>query len=268
MTLEIIMAAYNNAATMRLVLEGYLRQTDGDFRLCVADDGSGPEIAALVEEMRVRGLPIRHIWQEDRGFRKAEIVNHAIATSEADYIVLTDNDCIPARWFVADHKAWARPGHFVAGRRVDTKAALARQLLMGMIDPKRLDSFAYLLWLAARGQLTRAEKALRPPAWLAALWGRKPQALLGANIGVWRHDLLAVNGFDNDFQGYGGEEVDLEWRLLAYGVEPRAARGRACLYHVYHPERQGSRRVFEMLEAKRRGGHWVAERGIVMVTES
>lgn len=87
-------------------------------------------------------------------------------------------------------------------------------------------------------------------------------ALLGANIGVWREDILAVNGFDTQFQGYGGEEVDLEWRLKAYGIRSRPARGRACLYHIYHPERTVTNAAHAMLAEKRQKGCYVTPFGI------
>lgn len=262
MKLEIIMAAYNNEAVMRLVLEGYLLQNDRDFSLCVADDGSGPEIKALVEEYAEKGLNIRHIWQEDDGFRKARIVNAAIASSTADYLVLTDNDCIPSAYFVADHKAWARPGYYVAGRRVDMKSSLTQRLLAGEVPVVRLNSFPFLVSQACRDGLKRAEIALRPPGWLAEVWSRKPQGLLGANFGAWRADLVGVNGFDRDFEGYGFEESDLEWRLQRYGIASRPVRGRACLFHMYHQERSVSQESLEMLERKRRAGVMFVERGI------
>lgn len=262
MRIEVIMAAYNNVSAMRLVFEGYLRQQDSDFSLCVADDGSGPSVAELVLEYQHKGLRMRHLWQEDRGFRKALIVNQAIASSDADYLILTDNDCIPSPHFIADHRAWARPGSYVAGRRVDMKAPLTKQLLAGEVSGERLDSFFFLLRESLRDGLKRAENAIHPPAWLAELWSRKPWGLLGANIGIWRSDILAVNGFDRDFEGYGCEESDLEWRLQAYGLRSRAARGRACLFHLYHPERQVDSATGEMLQRKKLAGRIVAERGI------
>ncbi|WP_431023348.1 glycosyltransferase [Halomonas sp. H5] len=262
MKLEIIMAAYNNEAVMRLVLEGYLLQKDRDFSLCVADDGSGSEIKALVDKFADKGLSVRHVWQEDAGFRKARVVNAAIASSTADYLVMTDNDCIPSAHFVADHKARAKPGHYVAGRRVDLKSSLTDRLLSGDVEVARLNRFCFLVAQARKDGLKRAEVAFRPPSWLARLWSRKPQALLGANFGVWRQDLIGVNGFDRDFEGYGFEESDLEWRLQRYGITSRPVRGRACLFHMYHQERSVSQESLEMLERKRRAGVMFVERGI------
>lgn len=268
MQIEVIMAAYNNPRILSLVLDGYLRQRDSDFSLCIADDGSDGSIRKLVDDYCEKGLSLRYLWQEDDGFRKGKIVNQAIATSRADYLILTDNDCIPSAYFVGDHRRWARPGHFVAGRRVDTKLPLAKRLLARETPISRLDNFGFLVWQAMVGGLKRAEIALRPPALIAEIWGRRPMALLGANIGVWREDILAVNGFDTQFQGYGAEEVDLEWRLKAYGSLSRPARGRACLYHIYHPKREVADAAHAMLERKRQQGRYVTPFGIRAVGDA
>lgn len=261
-SLEVIMAAYNDADVLKLTLEGYLRQSDAYFSVCVADDGSGPEVAEVIEHFRKRGLRIRHVWHEDQGFRKAQIVNRAIATSQADYIVMTDSDCVPARLFIADHRCWARPGFMVSGRRVDTTKHLGNRIKRGEVDIRVLEKPLTLIWQSLVGGVSRAEFGVRLPYWLARAWSFRSLALLGANIGVWREQLLAVNGFDNDFQGYGAEEVDLEWRLVAYGVKQRAMRGRGGLFHIHHNRREANAWVGAMLEAKRQAGEVVARDGI------
>lgn len=259
MKIEVILAAYNRADFTRLTLDGYGRQHDTDFAVAIADDGSTDETRALIERYRGR-LAIRHLWQEDTGFRKARIVNRAIATSAADYLILSDNDCIPGRHFVGDHRQAARPGSFVTGRRVDLGPRPTAELLAAKSpDPERLP---WLLRHALRGNLKRFEKALRPPAWVQRVWSGKQIGALGANLAVWRTDLLRINGFDEDFQGYGQEEVDLEWRLLAAGVARRSLLGRGVLFHLHHEQRPVSAANTARLQAKKQAGRWRAVNGI------
>lgn len=231
------MAAYNNAATMRLVLEGYLRQSDRDFSVAIADDGSGPEIEALANEFRERGLKIRHFWQEDRGFRKAIALNKVISSSSADYLVFTDNDCIPQETFIADHRRAAKPGCFAAGRRVDLGPELAEQVRTRKVPLECLDSPRWLLRQALGRSLRHAEYGLHLPWWITGLWSRKQVGLLGANMAIWKSDLYLINGFDGGIPGGDGEEVDLEWRLMAAGVKRISILGRAAVVHLYHPQR-------------------------------
>lgn len=258
-SLELLLAVYNSPEVTRMTLEGYCRQSDPDFTLVIADDGSGPEIKQLVEEYCQR-LKIRHLWQEDQGFRKARILNHAIATSKADYLVFSDNDCIPERHFIADHKRTAQPGYFITGRRVDLGPIPSRELLSG--ERQNPESFVWLLRHALKKNLKRGEKGLRPPYWLHRLWSRKQIGTLGANMAMWREDLLRVNGFDEDYQGYGMEETDLEWRLMAAGVRRRSILGRGVLFHLYHTPRSMTPENKRYIGEKMAHGVWFAPKGI------
>ncbi|WP_455210161.1 glycosyltransferase [Kaarinaea lacus] len=257
--IEVLLAVYNNLDVTRLTLQGYCRQIDTEFTLVIADDGSGPEIKQLVDEFQSQ-LTIRHLWQEDQGFRKARILNRAIATSNADYLVFSDNDCIPSRHFVADHRMAAQQGYFITGRRVDLGPVPTDELLIG----KRRDpeSFWWVLQHSWRKNLKRGEKALRPPHWLHKLWSSKQIGTLGANMAMWRDDLIKINGFDETFEGYGMEEVDLEWRLLASGLKRRSCLGRAILYHLYHQPRAMTPENKRYLNEKIAKGVWYAEKGI------
>jgi GT2 family glycosyltransferase len=238
-SVEVLMAAYNNADVMRFCLEGLLRQTDRDFSVAVADDGSGPEVERLVNEYRAKGLAIRYVWHEDKGFRKAMIMNRAIGTSTADYMVFIDNDCIPQSSFIADHRHAARRGHFTAGRRINLGPELTDEIVAGKWPISAVDSRWWLLRQAMAGRLRHGEFGLRLPWFLSARWSAKVIGLLGANMAIWREDLIRVNGFDNDIPGGRGEEVDLEWRLRAAGVKPGALLGRAGVAHLWHKTRAG-----------------------------
>ena len=58
---------------------------------------------------------MRHVWHEDRGFEKAAILNRAIATSEAEFLIFIDGDVLIAPGFIARHLELARPGRFSTG---------------------------------------------------------------------------------------------------------------------------------------------------------
>ena len=256
------MTAYNQAAYTRLVLEAYSRQSDQEFAFAVADDGSGPEIAALVAEYRGRGLNIRHIWHEDRGFRRAEILNKAIATSSASYLIFTDNDCMPQREFIADHRRMARRGQFVVGRRVLLNEGLSEKFVSHDLDVSTINDRAWLLRQAAARNVRYAEMGLRIPWVICRLISRQGVRLLGANVAAWAHDLRVVNGYDNEFVGYGLDDTDLEWRLLATGLQAQSIKGRGCVMHLYHPERIRTERNAEIMYQRKRDGVVRVKNGI------
>ena len=114
--LTVIVATYNRPDALGACLRALGRQTAKDFEIVVADDGSGPATREAIATWKARfGVPLTHVWQEDRGFRLAEIRNRAIAGSSGGYLVFLDGDCIAPAGFVAAHRALAEPGYFVGG---------------------------------------------------------------------------------------------------------------------------------------------------------
>ena len=60
--------------------------------------------------------------------------------------------------------------------------------------------------------------------------------MLGSNFSVMKRDMLAVNGFDELYEGPGcGEDSDLFVRLTRAGVRGKSLRNLGILYHLYHP---------------------------------
>src|SRR4051812_11057880 len=119
MRLAVVLTTYNRPDALAAVLDGYLEQDTLDFEMIVADDGSTAETGRLIADYASRSpFPLKHVWQEDLGFRAGAARNRALAATGADYIIFSDGDCIPAARFVARHRALAEPGYFAAGNRI------------------------------------------------------------------------------------------------------------------------------------------------------
>jgi GT2 family glycosyltransferase len=266
MKIEIIMAAYNNVRDMKLVLDAYLNQTDSNFSLCIADDGSRDSVKSLVAVYIELGLNIRHVWHHDAGYRRAQIVNKGIQTSSADFIVLTDNDCIPSVNFVADYKKILHKDKLIIGRRVDLYPPVSDALRSNKLALQRLENPLWLVFQSAIKGLKRPEMGIRFPYFICKIWNKKKRKAIGANMGLSRKALLAVNGFDNDFQGYGFEETDLEWRLTKLGIVSQTVLGRCALYHLYHTEKIESKEAELHLQQKIKAGKMRCDNGILKNT--
>jgi len=265
MEIEVIMAAYNNVQDMKIVLDAYLRQTDQDFSICIADDGSRDAVKFLVYVYRELGLNIRHLYQEDKGFRKARIVNLAIATSSSNYLIFTDNDCIPAAQFIADYRSAFCDNILIVGRRVDLYPPVSNALRTNSISLSKMESPLWLLFQSVIKGLKRSEVGIRFPSFICKLWNRKDRKAIGANMGISRTALLDVNGFDNDYQGYGFEETDLEWRLDKNGVKRKTVLGRCAMFHLYHPSKKETNESLLHLQEKMKQGLVKCKNGIELL---
>lgn len=267
MNVSVVVSTYDKPHFLERVLWGYAVQTRRDFELVVADDGSGPETARLIDRMRREtGLELVHVWHEDRGFRKSEILNRAILAAGGDYLLFTDGDCIPRRDLVEVHRALARPGAYLAGGYLKLPQGVSEQVGVDDVVSGRV---ADLRWLRARGWRPgrRALRLVRSQR-LGALFDLLTPTSThfhGNNASTWREAVLEANGFEGEM-GYGGLDRALGYRLDNLGVRGRQVRHRAVCMHLHHdrPYRDPEmvRRNREVLQRIRRGGEVRARRGI------
>lgn len=259
MRIAAIVTTYNRPDALAAVLEGFLAQTDGDFEVIIADDGSTDDTRKVIESYRPRApFKLTHVWQEDRGFRAAAIRNRALATTSAAYIVFTDGDCIPVPEFVARHRLLAEPGWFLAGNRVLLSESFTRRVLKNTISVHTWD-INHWLWAWMRRDINRWLPLIYLPGVTA--WRKSsPNRWQGAktcNLSAWRRDLLKVNGLDESYSGWGLEDSDLVVRLIRSGVKHKSARFTAPVLHLWHRENprhgldENRRRLDEVLRSDR-----------------
>jgi len=235
--ISVIVSTYNREDALDAVLRALSRQSDRNFEIVVADDGSGPATARVVREWAARKpVPIKHVWHEDRGFRLAEIRNRAIRAAAGAYIVFLDGDCIARRDFVAAHRRLAEPGWFVTGTRILLSRELTDRVLHQGLEPE-LWGFASWLVHRSRRNLNRFAPliALRLGL-MRKLMAHRWRGARGSNMAFWRQDLEKVDGFDAAYSGWGREDSDIFIRLIRAGVLRKDGRFASGVLHLWHPE--------------------------------
>jgi glycosyltransferase involved in cell wall biosynthesis len=269
--ISIIVTTFERPDALAAVLRALAQQSDRDFEILVADDGSGPDTAALVTAWRGRArVPLLHICQEHRGFRAGEIRNRAILAARGSYCIFLDGDCIPRPDFVATHRKLAEPGWFVAGNRLLLSAALTAELLRGEATPGAW-TFCHLLAQRRRGGINRLLPAVRLPLGpLRKLRSTRWEGARSCNLAVWRRDLERVDGFDCAFSGWGLEDSDLLVRLLHAGVRRKDGAFATGVLHLWHPESDRSSLPDNRarLDAVIAGDRVRAERGLSAIKTS
>jgi glycosyltransferase involved in cell wall biosynthesis len=226
-TIAIIISTYNNPVALNEILERILAGTEQPEQVLIADDGSGDETRALVEQWKARGdLNLVHCWHEDDGFRKNRIMNITLAAVTEDYMVFLDGDCLPMPEFVADHRKLAEEGFFVQGRRAFIAESEVQKVL------RHETGLGALFW---RGKISGLAKAFRFPSPVIKR-NQEHRGLIGCNLAIWTKDLVAINGFDESYEGWGiGEDSDICIRLYNMGRQRKFVYGRAIVFHLDHP---------------------------------
>ena len=235
--ISLIVSTYNRPDALGAVLRSLARQNDRNFEIVVADDGSGMPTRDVVKSWTAKaGVPLKHVWQEDRGYRLAEIRNRAIAASGGSYIVFLDGDCIARPNFVAAHRRLAEPGFFVGGNRVLLSQALTEDILSGNLES---ESWGLGTWALkrARRDINRMLPLVSLPLGplrkrLAGEW----EGVRGGNFAFYRADLERVDGFETCFIGWGLEDSDIVIRMMRCGVKRKDGRFATGVLHLWHPE--------------------------------
>lgn len=270
MKTELIVSTYNSPRALNLCLTSVACQRLRPDSICIADDGSGPETARTIAEFAAvhPELRLRHVWHEDRGFEKGAILNKAMASSEADFLVFIDGDVLIHPDFVARHVELARRGRFCTGSLIRLDAPTTAIVTPGMVrDGTVFDR----RWLRRHGAIDRLGTWLKTMPFpksvmnLLDLLTPVQKALCGANASLFRDDALAVNGYDEQIK-YGGGDKDFGVRLANRGIRGRHLRYTAPLVHLDHPRGYADpakiKRHKQKIRERRRSRQYWVEDGI------
>lgn len=235
MKLSVIMTTYNSPEWLEKVLWGYSAQTHKDFELIIGDDGSTEETREVIDRIREEtGMTIKHIWQEDKGFRKCRILNKSILEVESDYVVFTDGDCIPRPDFLEVHASEAEPGRYLSGGYHKLPMSTSKAITKDDIVSGRCFD---LKWLKAHGLKSshKNSKLTATPLKARIFNALTPTAcnFKGSNGSAWLKDIMAVNGFDERMP-WGGLDREFGVRLMNLGIKPKHVRYNAIVIHLDH----------------------------------
>ena len=267
---SVVVCTYNQPRELDLALAAIHRQTCAPLKVLVADDGSGDETRAVVEEWHDRShVPIHHVWQADKGYRKARIVNEAVRRAEGDHIIFLDGDSFPQRSWVADHLASADGKSVLCGRRVKLGPEFSPTVSRDDIEAGRFDSpiAPALLRSSLAGDTKRLGLAIRLPRRVARIFHPRPRRLMGVNFSLPLEVFAAVNGLNEDWVVYGHEDRDIEFRLIRAGIPRIALLNRAVVFHLHHDERERSAETRRLIAAAEASDATRCEHGYDLATE-
>lgn len=252
-TISLIVSTYNRPDALEAVIEGCFAQTDRNFEIIVADDGSGEATRECVARLAARSpVPLQHVWQPDVGFRLALARNRGIAASRGDYIVVLDGDCVPQQDFIAQHRRLAQRGFMVTGSRILVGPEFTQRLLAEHIALPAL-SLGEKLRLRRAGHINKVlQLMLKLPDAGRGKKGFSYRRIKGCNMAMWRADVEKVNGFDASFSGWGYEDSDMVLRLFNAGVRRKDGAFATEVFHLWHKEAQRDQASSNRMTVQRR----------------
>lgn len=260
MKISVIVTTYNRSSALIKVLKGLNCQTLLPDEVIVADDGSSDDTVQRINCFKTEVLyKLKHVWHKDKGFRAAEIRNKAVKISSGKYIIFLDGDCVPDKHFISDHIELSQKGFFFQGKRV-------------LIGKNNCSSFSHV------DINSRLKKIIlfvfkKPGNWhhiirivfFPSLMSKKFSGVRSCNMGIFRDDLYAVNGFNESFAGWGREDSELVVRLYNYGLKQKTHPFRAICYHLWHKEndRSNLEKNDILLKQARESKEYVCDKGLL-----
>ncbi len=242
MLISVIVTTYNRPDALSAVLHALLDQTDTNFEVIIADDGSSESTRAAIGAFRstahASGLKrLVHAWQPDDGFKASAARNMGVFESHGEYLIFLDGDCVPRPDFVARHRSLSERGFMVSGSRVLLSEKFTQRLLSDKPQPAHTRGMFYWLMQRLSGNTNKIIPLLHFPnnplrRYRSVKWNR----IKSCNLAIWRSDYAAVEGFDESFIGWGHEDADLVLRLARHGVRRKGGAFSTEVFHLWHKE--------------------------------
>lgn len=229
MKTALLISTYNWTEALAIVFESILNQSIFPNEIIIADDGSTEDTKKLIDSFRDKiKIPIQHVWHEDKGFRRAMILNKAMAKCKSDYIIQVDGDCILHKKFIEDHIKTATPDTFLYGTRAyitkeHNKIVLQEKIIHFQFLSKMLKGITRNIRIPIIDNISQKRRIFFT------------KKVRGCNMSFWRKDILDINGYDENFEGWGCEDQDIGLRLTNNQIYSRRLRYKAILYHIWHP---------------------------------
>lgn len=242
MNITVIVPTYNRPQALELCLRSLALQSLPPDEVMIADDGSGPETKETVQRMTGElkdRFHIRHVWQEDIGFRKPKILNETVRQSTGDYLIFIDGDSMAHRDFVLSHAGMSAPFSILSGKRAEIGRSLTDR--MTKMGRPIVSLRPILVWDAVFGgenKSRKVEEAIRIENVLLRRMLHRDRitddGVWGCNFSLSKDLFYAINGCDEDFVDGSIEDNDLGIRVLNMGGKLRSVRNYAIIFHLWH----------------------------------
>ena len=272
MKTSLVISVYDKSDELELIFTALSVQSFTDFEVIIAEDGMNENMNKLINDWKYKKLfPVKHLTQQDKGFRKNKILNESIRRAATDYLIFFDGDCIPHPDFVKEHFENRRSNSVLCGRRVNLTKSASEKINANSILNKEYSRLK--LYRIIYSSLNRdkndfnfniEEGFIIRNSLLRKLFTNEDEHILGCNFSVHKALLEKINGFDENYEGPGlGEDSDIEYRLRLAGAEFRSVRNLAVQYHLYHPKTKEDEKNMKYFTEVKQSKNYFCKNGLV-----
>jgi len=242
----VIISVYKNTDALRIVIQSLLDQTVLPGEIIISEDGNSEVMKNFVSNLDIKDIKVIHLTCQDLGWRKNAALNKSIINASNEYLIFIDGDVVPHDRFIEGHLFWSKHKRVCAGKRAEIGENISKLVLSKKITIKELTN-NYLFWTIKlhRDKVRHYEDGIyvEPDGFLFKYFISKKHIsyIIGCNFSCYKEDIISINGFDEDYVHPSiGEDVDINWRFRASGIEVVSVRNIANVYHLWHKKGFGA----------------------------
>ena len=240
MKTSIIFCFYNRLDLLTACLDSLRGSSEYFDEVVVADDGSSEEVVKSVQDLvKKYDFPIIHAWHTRQGPRRSATRNNGIRHATGDYLIFLDADVVVLPGAIRSHIDAARPGYFAAGRRKFTTEEQCHRILAEGVSVSLLESIYAEL---PEEPLEKEHRRFVRYAMLRRFFlAPARKVTFGGEFSAFKKDIETVNGYDENFVGWGGEDMDFALRMVRAGFRGTSVIKTARVLHLWHPREMGNK---------------------------
>lgn len=234
MRTSVIICFYNRLDLLPACLDS-LRSAASEFHeVVIADDGSSADVVKSVQELiKNYDFPIIHAWHPRQGPRRSATRNNGIRHASGSYLVFIDADFALLPGAIRSHIEAAKRGYFAAGRCKYTTEEQCKKILAGGTSDALLETIYAEL---SEDPIEKEHRRFKRYSLLHKfLLAPARKVVFGGHFSAFKQDIEAVNGYDENFIGWGGEDVDFAMRMVRGGFRGTSVIKAARVLHLWHP---------------------------------
>ena len=236
MKISVIVPVYNRLEHLRALFLCLLRQKKQADELIITDDGSSQKVLDFIGDLIPEAkFKVKHIYQEDKGFRKTRALNNAVRNSSGDLLIFCDQDLIFGEEYVETIAGNIKENIFLMGRAHTLKRE-EKDFVLENIE--KINSYEEIVKNLPDSYIPTIKKMLNEDKRRRLLktfkLAKRGIKLVGMSYALMKNAYIKVNGYDENYIGWGQEDDDFGNRLTVAGINGKELITKNIQLHLWH----------------------------------
>ena len=236
MKISVIVPVYNRLEHLRALFLCLLKQKKQPDELIITDDGSSQKVLDFIGDLIPKSeFKVKHIYQEDKGFRKTRALNNAVRNSIGDLLIFCDQDLIFGEEYVETIAGNIKENIFLMGRAHTLKRE-EKDFVLENIE--KINSYEEIVKNLPDSYIPTIKKMLNEDKRRRLLktfkLAKRGIKLVGMSYALMKNAYIKVNGYDENYIGWGQEDDDFGNRLTVAGINGKELITKNIQLHLWH----------------------------------